>query len=275
MQNNCFHFSPERGAVQPGILSKEVWDPSIRETVKSISLVKLRETVSRGGRKMFEVPGDWASSKVILGIPQMPPKTEGRVITGGHVETTRTEAKGRKHFLSSPRKNSGVIVQIDSGLYGDAFAVARLLARMPQAPDGTPLLHPHGSFDRSRSGSTGGVEHVAGAGRNPDAVPRNYHIAWQMEGKPTVVPSSKGDIKVFMRRKDLWVVREDSPGLIVHGATPDSLYRIVNENGTAVARPPADDAERRKLQEEFDEQAWEAWQRAEIKRSQRGAAKAN
>jgi hypothetical protein len=274
-KNNCFFFSPENGTVKPGILSKEVWDPSIREMVKSISLVKLRQSESKGGKKYFEVPGDWASSKVILGIPQMPPKTEGRVIIGGHVESQTTETGGRRHYLSTPRKGSGIIVQIDTGLYGDAFAAARLLALMPKSSDGTPLMHPHGSYDRARSGTAGGVEHVAGTGRNPDAVPRAYHVAWQMDGKPVLVPSSKGEVKVFLRRKDLWVLREGSPGLVVHGSTPDSLYRLVNENGAAVAKPPADDAERRRLQEEFDEQTWEAWQRAELKRAQRAALKAN
>jgi hypothetical protein len=275
MQNNCFFFSPERGEVKTGILSKDVWDESIRETVKAISLVKLRETDSRGGKKLHMVPGEWASAKVIFGIPQMPPKTAGRVILGGHVETTKSEKGGRKHYLSTPRKGSGIIVQIDSGLFGGEFETAKLLALMPKAPDGTPLMHPHGSFDRARSGASGGVEHVAGAGRNPDAAPRAYHVAWQMDGKPVLVPSSKGEVKVFLRRKDLWVIREGSPGLVVHGSTPDSLYRLVNENGTAVPKPPADDAERRKLQEEFDEQTWEAWQRAVVKTAQRAANKAN
>ena len=222
MTQNMIVFRPETDRLQVGIRAARVLhdDGTIRH---AISLARLQPQKLKSGKTALMVPKGGLIRTAFESL-ETPPVIKDGIFLEGAVTTTRVGE--RRHYIGTRHKGSGIVVEIDSGLWGNDFERNALFGLMPKGPDGQPVPLPHGSFDLSG----GGAELIADASEE-HAVPKSYHVSWSFSGQPLMVPSTKGTVKVFPRWKDLWVLNARGGEIVVGGCIPNTLFRLINDGG--------------------------------------------
>ncbi len=223
-KSNVVAFSPEYGHVMMGMRGTQMF----REDTKEILL-----GITFGQTKQLEgltvLTEKWTPSKIEKAAwaskLHAPIIEDGCRIMAGTVMTQKTDQGGRRHYIVGPKENdTGVIVKVQTGLWGGRVEVEKLLA---QTPGGVML--PHGVFDVSRDGL---AEHLFGGDFEEEINPA-YQALFSNGGKPVEVPSAGGPILVHPKRASLWQTHDGSR-LLVGGCTSDSLYLLSNRNGQIV-----------------------------------------
>ena len=260
MTQNMFVFRPETDRLQAGIRAARVLHESDGTIRHAISLARLQPQQLKGGGTTLTVPKGGLIRTVFASLETPPAIKDGIFLEGA---VTTNHAGERRHYIGARHRGSGIVIEVDSGLWGNDFERNALFALMPKGPDGQPVPLPHGSFDLSR----GGAELIADASEE-HAIPKSYHVSWSFSGQPLTVPSARGPVKVFPRWKDLWVLNARGGEIVVGGCIPNTLFRLINDGGELrkehLTTP--------KAQAGYDELIWRSEQ-ARIAREVKKAAK--
>jgi hypothetical protein len=142
--SNVFLFFPEIDRLSIGIKMTNVIRPETESVTPSVCFGST-ESVTLADGRVVQVPLKGRYDRIWFCHPDEPPALEDGVMVAATLIDQRWASGETRHFFGTPRRGSGYILKINTGLWGIEGSFQHLYDKMRKDESGRPIIENHGA----------------------------------------------------------------------------------------------------------------------------------